>query len=245
MPIPTVISDLSVTAGDNYPAGSDVIGNGLDNLLRAHASFIRQPYALASSSIAAGSTVDVSASDAESVLITGADTITSLGSGFVGCKRELRFDDACTLTHSDNLQLPGGNDITTADGDIYVFRCTASGVWAFVSGASVGTSGGGGIPQFTMAADKTLALTDGNKHCLRTGGNLTIPPNSSVAFDIGTAVTVVNDAATSMTLTRGSGVTLRMATSSTDANRTLAARGIATLLKVATNTWYVTGAGVS
>src|SRR5690348_3327608 len=156
MPIPSVMSDLSTTAADNYPTGSEPIGANLDNYLRGHAALIRQPYALAASSIAAGSTVDVSAAEGESVLITGTGTITSLGTGFDGCLRELRFDDVCTLTHSDNLKLPGATDLTTADGDVYTFRCVDSGAWIYVSGATGGgASASGGIPQVSMAADRT------------------------------------------------------------------------------------------
>ena len=246
MPIPTSLSDLSQTAADNYPTGSEVIGSNLDNYLRAHASFIKSFYSLASSSITAASTVDVSASDGESVLITGQATIASLGDGYNGCLRELRFDDTCTLTHSDNLQLPGGEDLVTSDGNVLTFRCVGAGVWQYVSGSTSGTVAVSGvIAQVTMTADRTLTLTDAGKHLLRSGGSLTIPPNSSEAFPIGSAVTLVNNITTSMSLLRGTGVALYMATSISNANRTLAGRGVATLLKTDTNTWYVTGAGVS
>lgn len=246
MPIPSSISDLSQVAADNYPTGAEVIGANLDNYLRAHAAFIRQPYALASVSIAAAASVDVSASDGESVLITGAATITSLGTGFIGCLRELRFDGICTLTHSASLSLPGADDITTAAGDIHTFRCTASGTWVLVASRTSSGGSSGGIPQVTMSGDKTLALTDAQSHILRTGGNLTIPPNATVAFPNGTAITLVNDSsASACSIARGSGVVMYLATSATDANRTLAIKGVATLLKTGTNTWYLTGAGLT
>jgi hypothetical protein len=43
MPVPTVITDLSATAASNYPAGTDSPST-LDDVQRAHASFIRQLY---------------------------------------------------------------------------------------------------------------------------------------------------------------------------------------------------------
>ena len=43
MPVPSTITDLSATAGSNYPAGSDSPAT-LDDVQRAHASFIRQIY---------------------------------------------------------------------------------------------------------------------------------------------------------------------------------------------------------
>jgi hypothetical protein len=69
------------------------------------------------------------------VQVTGAATITSLGTGFNGCIREVRFSGACTLTHSASIVLPGAANITTAAGDILTFRCTASGTWALVGSA--------------------------------------------------------------------------------------------------------------
>lgn len=43
MPVPTVITDLSTTAASNYPAGTDSPST-LDDVQRAHASFIRTLY---------------------------------------------------------------------------------------------------------------------------------------------------------------------------------------------------------
>ena len=42
MPVPTVITDLSTTAGSNSPAGSESASGTIDDYLRAHASFIAQ-----------------------------------------------------------------------------------------------------------------------------------------------------------------------------------------------------------
>lgn len=40
MPVPSLITDLSTTAGSNSPAGTDPIGTDADNYIRAHAAFI-------------------------------------------------------------------------------------------------------------------------------------------------------------------------------------------------------------
>ena len=88
-----------------------------------------------------------------------------------------------------------------------------------------------------------LALGDSGKHVYVSSG-VTIPPNSSVPFEIGAVVTVVSNA-TSLTITQGSGVTLKWANSASTGNRTLASNGIATLLKVATDTWYIFGLGLT
>jgi hypothetical protein len=90
-----------------------------------------------------------------------------------------------------------------------------------------------------------LALGDSGKHVyLLTGAGVTVPPNSSVPFEIGSVITVISSA-TSVTITQGSGVTLKLANSASTGNRTLAVNGIATLLKVATDTWYIFGLGLT
>jgi hypothetical protein len=98
------------------------------------------------------------------------------------------------------------------------------------------------MPQSANATG-TLALSDSGKHFYVTSG-LTVPLNSSVAFDIGTVITIVSNS-TAITITPASGVTLQLANSATAGTRSLASNGVATLLKVATNTWYVSGAGVT
>lgn len=152
MPVPNTMADLNQNAGSNYPVGSEAIGNNLDNYLRAHAALIRQSNSLATSTIASASTVNVSAADGESVQITGAATITSLGTGFVGCYRELRFSGAATLTHSSNLQLPAAQNIVTAAGQVLAFRCIAANTWILVNGGWSLPSGFG-----TQAANLVLA----------------------------------------------------------------------------------------
>ena len=103
------------------------------------------------------------------------------------------------------------------------------------------------IPQ-VAAANATLALTDAGKHYYSTtAGNLTltVPLNSSVAFATGTAVSIVVQAAGNILVNAASGVTLYMAGNSTAANRAVGGYGMATLMKVGTDTWFINGTGVA
>lgn len=100
----------------------------------------------------------------------------------------------------------------------------------------------------TQDATYTMALADSGRTVAHTSASAhawTIPPNSSVAYPIGTVIVVVNTGSGAVTLTRGSGVALRKAGSSTDANATLAQHGVGTLIKAGTNSWYVSGSGIS
>lgn len=100
-----------------------------------------------------------------------------------------------------------------------------------------------GAPQST---NTTVAASDAGKHIYFTGGStatLTVNTNATTAIDVGTTILVVNNNSGNLTIS-GSGVTFQLANGATG-NRTVATKGMATLLKVATDTWYVSGAGVT
>jgi hypothetical protein len=110
-------------------------------------------------------------------------------------------------------------------------------------GSSVYAIGYKAIPPGSTSSGN-LALTDAGKHVYVSAG-VTVPPNSTAAFDIGTVITIVNSSASSITVTQGSGVTLRLSGSSSTGNRTLAAYGLCSCIKVATDTWYISGSGMT
>lgn len=87
-----------------------------------------------------------------------------------------------------------------------------------------------------------------------TGGLvLTVPDNTAESCPIGTAITIVNDDdginndgnGANITLTQGGATQLQLAGTFNRGNRTIAPGGLATLIKVATNKWIVSGPGVS
>jgi len=104
-----------------------------------------------------------------------------------------------------------------------------------------------GSPQVSGGASAyTLALTDAGDHVYFTGGStatLTVPTNATVAFPIGTTILALNNNSGNLTIS-GAGVTFQLANGSTG-NRTVATKGMASLLKVATDTWWVAGPGVT
>ena len=89
----------------------------------------------------------------------------------------------------------------------------------------------------------TLVLSDSAKHYYITS-SITVPLNSSVAFDIGTVITIVSNN-TALSIIPASGVTLQLANSASAGTRSLASNGIATMVKVGVNTWYISGTGVT
>jgi len=103
------------------------------------------------------------------------------------------------------------------------------------------------VPQNPQAAAYTLTLTDRSEHIYYTGAAavLTIPTNATVAFPIGAATTIVNDGTGALSLTRAAGVTMKLVGTGANLDRSLAVAGIATLLKVGTNTWFLSGTGIT
>ena len=94
----------------------------------------------------------------------------------------------------------------------------------------------------TQTGSYTLVLADAGKAVLMNVGsanNLTIPPNSSVAFDVGTQIVVTMIGAGVTTIVDGSGVT----TNSKDNKAAIDGQyASVSLIKTATDTWLVTGA---
>jgi hypothetical protein len=112
-----------------------------------------------------------------------------------------------------------------------------------VSNGSTFTDVAAGVDVVTNARTDsyTLVLGDAGKVIemgKATAQTLTVPPNSSVAFPVGTKVDVVQTGAGATTIAEGSGVTIN----SQDGNLKLTAQWAgATLIKRATNTWVLIG----
>lgn len=94
----------------------------------------------------------------------------------------------------------------------------------------------------TQTASYTLVLADANKLVrmnVASANDLTIPPNSSVAFGIGTVIYVEQMGAGTTTIVAGSGVTINPT-----AKKTPYQYGVVTLVQVAADVWNVIGATV-
>jgi hypothetical protein len=91
-----------------------------------------------------------------------------------------------------------------------------------------------GTTYTTVLADDGKLITCSNASAIA----LTIPPNSSVAYGIGTQINIAQLGAGQVTITAGAGVTLNSA----GAKLKLSAQyAVATCVKTDTNTWFVVG----
>jgi hypothetical protein len=87
-----------------------------------------------------------------------------------------------------------------------------------------------------------LVAGDVGKYINITTGGVTVP---SGIFSSGDVVSIYNNSASNQTITQGTSVTMYQAGTATTGNRTLAQRGLSSVLCVASNVFVITGAGLS
>jgi hypothetical protein len=98
------------------------------------------------------------------------------------------------------------------------------------------------IVQNAQTGAYVLVAADAGKHISITTGGVTV--NTSI-FSAGDAISIYNDSASNQTITQGASVTMYLGGTATTGNRTLAQRGICTILCVASNTFVISGAGLT
>ncbi len=141
--------------------------------------------------------------------------------------------------------LPGLPDVTSIDGSetTYVYKSSADGEANL--GLIIGTA-----PINSQSAAYTFVLSDRGKVILHPSADttarvFTIPANASVAFGIGTCITVVNQNGAGVITLAITSDTMRLAGSGSTGSRTIAANGIASLIKLTATEWIVGGPGVT
>ena len=99
------------------------------------------------------------------------------------------------------------------------------------------------VPINSQTSAYNLASTDAGKFISITTGGVSVLTSS--AFTAGQSVSIYNNSASSQTITQGASVTMYLVGTATTGNRTLAQRGLCTILCVASNTYVITGGGLS
>jgi hypothetical protein len=106
------------------------------------------------------------------------------------------------------------------------------------------------IPQNAQSTDYTLQLTDAGKHIYYTQASdttLYIPTTSNVTFSNGSTIMIISatSAGANVTISPNTGVTMYLAGNTINASRNVTTYGMATLIQVAANTWFINGTGVA
>ena len=149
---------------------------------------------------------------------TGTGTVTSVGG--TGSVNGLTLTG--TVTTSGNLTLGGS--------------ITSVATTATIDGVTIGFRS---IPRSTTSG--TAVVGDVGR-CIAVTAGITIP---NATFAAGDAVSIYNNSASAITVTQGASLTLRQAGTTNTGNRTLAARGMATVWFNSASEAIISGAGVS
>lgn len=187
----------------------------------------------------------------------GANALTAAtaGTDYVAPGGALGTPSSGTLTNCTGLPQAGVTGLTTSDtptfagvninnADTTVSR-HAAGVIA-VEGVPLYA----GIPITDKSADYTLVLADAQT-CIRHPGSdsnnrtYTIPANASVAYPVGTVITFMNNHGTNTVTIAITSDTLTAASSGSTGSRTLGAHGVATAIKIASTSWFISGVALT
>ena len=174
--------------------------------------------------------------DGNVVIGDGTLTVGSDGAGEDVTFHSDTAGDACAWDSSEEKLTITGTDGQTAldvpDGNVTITdTLTVSGglVAPLAINAQTGTT-------------YTFVLADAGKFVSSSNGSaqtFTVPPNSSVAYAVGTQIIVQNIGSANCTLAQGSGVTINSKDSNKEIDGQYAA---ATLIKTATDAWSLIGA---
>lgn len=102
-------------------------------------------------------------------------------------------------------------------------------------------------PMIALSGSTSTTVSDTGKcYYKSTNGDLTltIANNASQNFKIGSGIQIMNQGTGNITVAQDIGVTLYLSGNASSGNRKVTTFGAATLLKVASDTWIITGTAV-
>lgn len=187
-------------------------------------------------------------------------SVTNLvaGTGFVPNGRlitsGLGLDGGGDLSGDRTLNVLAGAGLTFSGDDLIVGQGSGISVLADSVAADrdnsdpLSATGYIDLPVSLISSDLTLPLNTRGKHVRHIGAGshtFTVPPNSSIAFPVGSTVTISTDGSAGLSIAPGSGVTIVWAGVGSTGSRTLSTNSLATVTKVDTDGWFITGTGLS
>jgi hypothetical protein len=185
---------------------------------------------------------------------TGAFTVTFTSGGggtSVVCTQGQNtaiFSDGTNIARSDsNTATPGGSTTQVQFNSSGSFAGSANltfdGTSLTSGGSFIDTKGNVRlIPANAQGGAYVLVLGDVGKYINITTGGVTVPAS---IFSDGNAISIYNNSVSDQTITQGGSVTMYLSGTATTGNRTLAQRGVATVLCVAANTFVIAGSGLT
>lgn len=228
LPPGDTVVGADVTVG-TLTAGSGLSGGGnLSSNQRVDVSLVANPSGIIfvgnqlGLDGAAQRTADTALSSGNAALSLGSIALASGNAGLSLASTALASGNAALTSADTKLPLSGGimtGSITFVAGQVYPQ-----------------------VPANSQTTAYVLAKSDAGKHISITTGGVTVP---SGIFAVGDAVSIYNNSVSNQTITQGASVTLRQVGTANTGNRTLAQYGLVTILCVATDTFVVSGGGLS
>lgn len=165
------------------------------------------------------------------------------GIGYTGSQGTAGFTGSSgTNGFTGSAGTSGTNGFTGSAGSGFTGSAGTTGAIGFTG--SVGFTGSAAplnLPVVNRSTAYTLTATDVGDYVNITTGGVTVPAG---VFSSGDVVSIYNNSASSQTITT-TAVTCYLVGTATTGNRTLAQRGLATLLCVGTNEFVISGGGLT
>jgi hypothetical protein len=188
--------------------------------------------------------------------LTGSGQFSAIaGSGSAWYNSMLRNDGSTTYFLTSDVKTTSALAYSASWSTLRPFQWNNATGAVTIDGTGVGVITGGKLsdgkgdvrsaPQTTQngSSSYSLVASDNGKHVYITGtAGVTVP---SGTFSAGDMIMIVNGTAASRTIDTSAVTCYLAGTSTTTSPRTLAQRGVATLLCVAANTFHISGAGLS
>ena len=247
----TISGSITYNTGAHFNNPSGIVTTGTLNVVGT-TSFGSIGAATTSMVIGAATTIHADGIDLGRVGVITAATFSGNASGLNGTPnitvRDITANNitgvAATftgvVTYEDVASVDAIGIITARQG----INVSASGV-NVSSGVVTATSfegRHGRAPTNAQSGGYSLVLTDAGKVVITTSGGVTVPQS---IFSAGDIISVVNNTAGNVTITQGSGTSLKLAGTSTTGNRTLAQRGIASIVCIGANDFIISGSGLT
>ena len=191
-------------------------------------------------SLSANTVTLTSAYNANAVLSSGANIVlmASSGNSVVISNSTLRFASLNTANLNNNLA--PGDTVYNIGSNVLSYR-NSSNAWVEVGYAN--------IPQNSQNTNYTLVRDDSGKHIFHPATDTnprtyTIPSNSNVAYPIGTAISFINMSANTVSIAIAVD-TMYLSPSGNTSVRSLTTWGTATAVKITSNSWIISGSGLT
>lgn len=214
----------STVLGNTTAAGTGVaIPTGKTVLLRADGTNVTEQLNHVTGNLSIGGNFDVAGNATFVTQSPGDNTTKAATTAFVSAALVAQGLGTMATQNSNSVTITGG---------------TMSGMTSIAD--TVGNVRN--IPVQNKTTSYVLVASDAGQAVSITTGGVTVPAG---VFSAGQAVAIYNNSASPQVITQGGGTTMTLASSGLTGNRTLGGYGLCTVLCLASNTFVISGAGVS